>query len=157
MRQYNVSPKIIGQTPLDGLAMFRKQIAPRTCAMHSWTYVHVCDTWTKIRIVGKNHLQNLLDENNHSNVQIPYHENHQVKGWYVNQKPIWTSWKKVWGFGLVHNLPQKEEECHFILGKRLLRAKNWELKWFYDERGWRNKGKGLCWVWIFVDMNQCEP
>jgi len=32
--------------------------------------------------------------------------------------------KSVWGFDLVHNLSQKEEEYHFILGRRF-----WEPKW----------------------------
>jgi hypothetical protein len=34
MWQYNVSPKTIGQTSPNGLAMFRKQIVPRACAIH---------------------------------------------------------------------------------------------------------------------------
>lgn len=155
MRQYNVFPKIIGQTPPNGLAMFRKQIAPRTCAMHWWIYVH---EWyvNKTRIVGKNHLQILLDENNHSNVQIPYHEDHQVKGWYVTKNQFeWVGRKfevLVW-FIIFH----KKRKKPFDFRQTTLRVKIWKLTWFYDKGGWRNEGKGLCWVWIFVDMNQCKP
>ncbi len=61
--------------------------------MHSWTYVHV-SYMNKVGIVGKNHLQNLLDENNHSNVQISYHEDHQVKGWYVTKNQFERVGKK---------------------------------------------------------------
>jgi hypothetical protein len=39
----------------------------------------------KAKIVGKKHLQFFLDENNHSNVQIPYHEGHQIKEQYVTK------------------------------------------------------------------------
>jgi hypothetical protein len=42
----------------------------------------------KAGIVEKNHLQNLLDENNHSNVQIPYHGGPPSKGVVRDQKPI---------------------------------------------------------------------
>jgi hypothetical protein len=31
---------------------------------------------------------------NHSNVQIPYHEDHQVKGWYVTKNQFERGGKK---------------------------------------------------------------
>lgn len=51
----------------------------------------------------------------------------------------------------------KKRKKPFDFRWKALRAKIWKLKWFYDKGGCRNEGKGLCWMWIFVDMNQCEP